>query len=388
MDRYENIIKFFKKKYFEFLLENNITMVYFNISKTITFLIYQDELFIFDSLRSINKAYKFYNVESELCLEGIEYFKITKNYPAYVKKDDINIKNGATFKVGKNNYLINYFSKGYKNDKKLSLAKVNNKMGMILEFCYNVIKNDLMISIPEEKIAVVQVNKKINYMIDLYAIDTIGPNELSNKFVLNKELSEIISDKEAVLHDARLGLIFTDGYKDCLTLEETRCGGFIYYSLGDDNLMVYKFNTISLKEIYLVLQELFTEFLPLSLTTDNEFLYDILKKTFDSKIDFVLDKSNKYCRFIRELSVVLVLNNYTEYKLEAFCLIIENNFNSLVSELQTISEFDYELILEECVESYKLSNLDDNFDEFIDFEDFDEDEEVIEEHLVDTDLFS
>ncbi|MFI3252576.1 MAG: hypothetical protein R3Y60_05510 [bacterium] len=385
MNDYTYITDFFVNGYFDYLLENNLTMVHFKIGKTVTFLVYKDELFIFDSVRSLNKAYKFYNVEKELCLEGIEYFKITKNYLSYMKKDDINIKKGVTFTVNKEKYLISYFSKGYQNNKKLSVAKVNKKMLYITEFCFNVVKNGLVVKNDIEKTAIVHVKNNSEYVIDLFNVEGIEPNNVSKKFPINKDLRELVNDKEAILSEARIGIFFVDGYKDCLTLEGNRSGGFIYYSLGNDNLMVYKFDTISLKELYVVLGELFMDFIPLNLTTDNEFLYDVLYKTFDGKIDFVLDKMNMYNRFVTELGVVLALNNYGDYKMDGFCLIIENNFNSLVNELEHISVYDYEAILEECVNSYRLSNLNDDFD---DFDDFEEIEEIENEEEVDTTLLS
>lgn len=388
MEKYTYITDFFKKDYLEYLLERNITMIHIRMGKTITFLAYKDELFIFDSTRSLNRAYKFYNVDKELCLEGIEYFKITKNYLNYMKKDDINVKKGVSFKVNKVNYLINYFSKGFRNDEKLSVAKVNKKMYFIDEFCQNIIANDLKIKNNDEKTAFVYIKNKVEYVIDLYGIDTIEPNELTNKFPANKYLREIVSNKEAILADARIGIFFTDGYKDCLTLEETRSGGFIYFSLGNDNLMVYKFDFISLKNLYIILAELFSEFIPLTLTTDNEFLFDILQKTFIGKVDFILDKANQHNRFIRELAIELTMNDYGSYKMDAFTLIIENNYNALINELPNMSAYDFENVLEECCDSYRLSNLENEFDEFSEFEDNELEEENDEIDKVDTTLFS
>ncbi len=385
MNRYENITNFLNNGYMDFLLQNNITMVHFKNRKTITFLIYQDELFIFNSVRSINQAYKFYNVDKELCLEGVEYFKITKNCFSYVNPDDINIKKGKVFSVNDVDYLINYHSKGYKNENNLSLAKVNKLIFNLLDFCQSVTYNGLDIDDKEEKIAIVSLENKDDYVVDLYQIDSIEPMELSNKFSVDKEFRELVSNKEAVLEDARIGIFFTDGYKDCLTLESTRSGGFIYYSLGDDNLMVYKFETISLKLIYIVLQELFSEFIPVTLSTDNEFLFDVLNKTFDGKIDFILDKTNRYSTFIRELGVVLTLNNYADYKMDAFCLIIENNFNSIINDINNFSVIEFNSLLNECIQSYRINELDEFED---DFDEFEVDEEEVIDSEVDTTLLS
>lgn len=385
MTKYSNITDFIKKDYLEYLLKQNITIVHFTLGKTLTFLVYKDEFFIFDSERSLNKAYIFYNVEKNLCDEGIDYYKISKDYLNYMNKDNPNIQNGSTFKIKKHEYLINYFSKGYTNNKKMSLSTINRKMHYILEFCDNISKEPIEYT-SFEKTAIIQIKNKIEYIVDFYQVDAIEPNHITNKFKKDDFLINSMQNKVLTKKHARIGIFFCDGYKDCIQLEEFRTGGFLYYSLDDDYLQVHKFQKITLNEIYFLFGEMFDETLPLSITTDSDFLYDVLHKSLKNNVDFILDKTNYYNRFIKEFGVALVLHNFDLYKIDAFCLLIQNNFDEYSKQFKTISVSEYEYLLNGCIETY-TTNLEDDFD-FYDTSLDEEEIEETEENIVDTKLFS
>lgn len=388
MDRYSLIIDFFEQDYMEYLLNNNITMVYFTMNTTTTFLIYKDEIFIFEGKRSIQKAYKFYNVEQSLCSEGIEYYKITKNYLNYMQEDDESVLNGKKFSVRGVGYLLNYFHKGYCN-KKFNLTNMENRMFYLLEFCDAVIEHKLINYSNIERTAVVRVTAKMDYIVDVYSIDSFKPKVMSNKFPINKELRSYVMNKEHTTSVAKLGIFFVDAYKDCLSLHN-QCGGFLYFAVDDSNIEMTQFKQITLKEIYeYVTNILKTIELPLTITTSSEFLYDVFYKTFDKEIDFILDKTDLTARFVNDLGVLLSYNNYDDYGIQSFCLIIENNYNEISSIIEKISINDYERMLNECLESYKIENLSDDLFDYEDLVDEFEDEiEETDEFELDSKLLS
>lgn len=390
LSRYEFIQELVECNYLDFLISHNITIVHFTQNSGTTFLLYKDEIFIFESTRSLNKAYTFYNVEKTLCDEGIEYYKITRNYLDYLTVEDLNVKNGESFNHKGVDYLINYHTKGYQNKKSLNLHQLDNRMFYLIEYCEAVIEHGLVSESSIEMTSVVTIKNKINYQVDMFPLDTTIPKPITKKFKVNKELQQLIDDKDFSELPARMGIFFIDGYKDCNNLDDNRTGGFIYYALENYNIIVRPFKTISLKEIYSTVTALLEEVnLPISITTDNDFLYDIFFKTFDKKIDFILDKSNLHNRFIKELSMLLTLNHYDSYGIQSFVLILENNYNEVSTIIDEITISEYERMLFECLESYKVENIVSEDFEFEDFEEFEfDDEEEENEVQVDSNLLS
>lgn len=377
MDDLDYIKIFLKNNYLDLLLHKNITIVNIPMSKNITYLVYKDEIFIFESHRSLNQAYIFYNINNTVCLEGMEYYKITRNYENYLNKDDINIKNGKVIKCNKKNYLINYFTKGYKNKKTLSLNNINKNLEPLVEYCSLLIENDVQTTTSNEYTSVVTINKENDYKVDFYIIDSIEPVNTTYKYRKNKSLNEIVTNRTHNTSQVKTGIFFIDGYKDCFSLETNKTGCFIYYAVENEPIYIKKYDTISKEEIYnfytMILEE---DELPISLITDNEFLYDILNKSFDKKIDFILDKSNRHCRVITELSLALTLNNYDEYNIDAFCMILENNFNAISNYIDQMQQYDFEKMLEDCINAYIINENEIDEDEyFLDDEEEYEDED-------------
>ncbi len=399
---YDFIKEFLDNNYLDYLTNNNVTIVHFTQNTGTTFLMYKDEIFIFESTRSLNKAYAFYHAHNSLYDEGMEYYKITRNFTDYMDINDV--RDGETFRYKNVNYLINYYSKGFQNKKKMNLRQVDNRMFYLVEYCDAVIQHGLMKSSDVELTSVVTIKNKVNYQVDMFPLHETTPKPITNKYKVNKELVEVIENKEYSNLKAYLGIFFIDGYKDCERVDNNRAGGYIYYALEDYNLILRPFTTISLNEIYTTMASLLEEVdLPISITTDNDFLYDIFKKSFNEKIDFILDKSNIHNRFLRELSITLTANNYEDYGFNSYALILENNYNEISSYIDKASITDYESLLRECINSYKLENMqDDEFETYDDnniFEDYlealdEEFEEMNDEYneeedfKLDTDLLS
>lgn len=386
IEKYEFLYTFLKKNYIEYLFENNITMIHFNINTNSTFLVYKDEIFVFEGNRSINKAYTFYNIDKNVCLEGIDYYKITKNYLDFTKEDDVNIEKGFPFEIDGTHYLVNYFNKGFLSKVNYSPYQLDQRMFYLLEFCDACIQHLEIQTSDTERVAVINLKNGCDYIIDMYPIEVYDYKLISKKYKKNKELIEVLNNKEYSNLNAKLGIFFIDGYKDCMTLEENGIGGFLYYALEDYNMIISPFKTISLEEIFSIVTSLLDEIeLPITITTDNEFIYDIFQKSFLNKIDFILDKSDVHNRFIRELSTLLTLKNYDMFGLQSFCLIVENNYNEVSSSIDHMEITEYESILNDCLEMYSNPNVeDDMFDEF----EIEEDEEIEEDFKVDTKLLS
>lgn len=387
--KFQYIKEYIECNFMDYLLDNNVTMVHFTQNSTTTFLLYKDELFIFDNHRSLNRAYVFYNVEQTLCQEGLEYYKITRNYEKYIREGNNDVQNGCILSHNKINYLVNYFSRGYKNKNTLSLKQVDNRMFYLIEFCHAVMANDLLQSAEVERTAVVTIKNKINYIVDMYPLEEFYPIELTKKFKANTLLKDLLKNKEYSRLNAKMGIFFLDGHRDCSASDRSRNGGFLYYALEGYNIILYPFQTISLNEIYSVVTSLLDEVeLPISITTDNDFIYDIFYKTFDNKIDFILDKSDLHNKFIRSLGVFLIESNYDAYGLQGFSLIIENNYNEISSSLETLTPTEFDLVLQECIDSYRIENL---TSEMFDYEeDFleEDDEDKIDILEVDSKLLS
>ncbi len=356
----DEIKYFLDNNYMGFLLDKNIRMVYFK-KESITILSYKDEIFIFNSPRSIKQSYAFYLSDLSLLLEGLEYTKITIDYPKYMEFDDPNILNGYKFKFKKKNYLINYFSKGYKNQNGINFLKLDNHIRLLNEFCHNIVFNDILIDEEVEKTIVITNNIVKGCSIDIYSVDNyLYPN--LKKEPKNNKLLESVSNKEHSYEDACIGIMFLDAYTDCFELLNNRIGGFMYFINSDSTIDIEVFDTLKKSTIINYYSEILNlQELPKSMTTDNELLYDLLCNSFKQDMDFIYNKSNRLCRFITTLTHTMITNTSYHSDLATICRFVEENTNFYKEFILNSTDADFEEMLKQTRSNFEF-NEDDDFD--------------------------